>query len=85
MRPCEPQYVIKLRDAPKMRASIVLVTPLAIALCAAPAQAQQTSKAPVTVKVGVLSDMSGLYADIGGQGSVIAASMAVDDLPAERV
>lgn len=62
-----------------MRASIVLVTPLAIALCAAPVQAQQTGKTPIAVKVGVLSDMSGLYADIGGQGSVIAARMAVED------
>jgi len=31
------------------------------------------------VKIGVLNDMSGLYADIGGPGSVIAAKMAVDD------
>jgi len=31
------------------------------------------------VKVGVLTDMSGLYSDIGGQGSVLAAQMAVDD------
>ena len=31
------------------------------------------------VKIGVLNDMSGLYADIGGPGSVVAAKMAVDD------
>jgi branched-chain amino acid transport system substrate-binding protein len=31
------------------------------------------------VKIGVLTDMSGLYSDIGGQGSVIAAQMAVED------
>jgi len=31
------------------------------------------------VKVGVLTDMSGLYSDVGGQGSVLAAQMAVDD------
>jgi branched-chain amino acid transport system substrate-binding protein len=31
------------------------------------------------VKVGVLTDMSSLYADNGGQGSVVAAQMAVDD------
>jgi branched-chain amino acid transport system substrate-binding protein len=31
------------------------------------------------VKLGVLSDMSSLYADNGGQGSVVAAQMAVDD------
>jgi branched-chain amino acid transport system substrate-binding protein len=31
------------------------------------------------VVIGVLSDMSGLYADLGGPGSVVAAQMAVDD------
>ena len=32
-----------------------------------------------TVKIGVLNDMSGLYADLGGQGAVEAARMAVAD------
>ena len=31
------------------------------------------------VRLGVLNDQSGLYADIGGQGSVTAARMAVED------
>ncbi|MBN9013103.1 MAG: ABC transporter substrate-binding protein, partial [Rhizobiales bacterium] len=31
------------------------------------------------VKIGVLNDMSGLYADLAGPGSVIAAQMAVED------
>lgn len=31
------------------------------------------------IKIGVLSDMSGVYADIGGPGSVVAAKMAVED------
>ncbi|MBR0935521.1 ABC transporter substrate-binding protein [Bradyrhizobium jicamae] len=31
------------------------------------------------VKIGVLNDMSGLYADIGGPNSVVAANMAVED------
>src|SRR5260370_8145568 len=31
------------------------------------------------VKIGVLNDMSGLYADIGGPGSVEAARMAIAD------
>jgi len=31
------------------------------------------------VKIGVLNDMSGLYADIAGPGSVVAAKMAVED------
>jgi branched-chain amino acid transport system substrate-binding protein len=33
----------------------------------------------ITVKIGVLNDMSSLYSDIGGQGSVIAAKMAIAD------
>src|SRR5262249_47107157 len=32
------------------------------------------------IKIGVMSDMSGLYADIGGKGSVVAAQMAVDEM-----
>lgn len=31
------------------------------------------------VKIGVLNDQSGLYADLSGSGSVVAAKMAVDD------
>lgn len=55
----------------------------ALAACSTGALAQ--AKAPAmklsgeAVKIGVLSDMSGLYSDLGGQGSVIAAQMAVDD------
>jgi branched-chain amino acid transport system substrate-binding protein len=44
------------------------------ALFAAPAVAEDEP-----VKLGVLTDMSSLYADNGGQGSVVAAQMAVDD------
>jgi branched-chain amino acid transport system substrate-binding protein len=40
-----------------------------------PAEAQ--TQPPL--KLGVLTDMSSLYADNGGQGSVVAAQMAVDD------
>src|SRR6516225_7624782 len=32
-----------------------------------------------TVKIGVLNDMSSLYADIGGPNSVAAVKMAVED------
>ena len=31
------------------------------------------------VKIGVMNDMSGVYADIGGPGSVVAAKLAVED------
>jgi len=34
------------------------------------------------VRIGVLTDMSGLYADLGGAGSVLAAKMAIDDFKA---
>ncbi|HUZ32947.1 MAG TPA: ABC transporter substrate-binding protein [Xanthobacteraceae bacterium] len=52
-----------------------LVFALAALLCAtATASAQD-----VAVKIGVLNDMSGIYADIGGAGSVAAAKMAVED------
>jgi len=32
-----------------------------------------------TVKIGVLSDNSGLYSDLGGAGSTLAAQMAIED------
>jgi branched-chain amino acid transport system substrate-binding protein len=46
----------------------------AAALLGTAAQAED-----ITVKIGVMSDMSGLYADLGGPGSVVAAKMAVAD------
>jgi branched-chain amino acid transport system substrate-binding protein len=54
---------------------LLTMTAVTLALSAGAAWAQQ----PVTVKIGVLSDMSSLYADIGGPGSVAAAKMAVAD------
>jgi branched-chain amino acid transport system substrate-binding protein len=36
------------------------------------------------IKIGVMNDMSSLYADIGGPGSVIAARMAVEDFGAAK-
>lgn len=32
-----------------------------------------------TVKIGVLTDLSGLYSDLSGQGSIVAARMAIED------
>ncbi len=45
-------------------------------LLASPALAQFSGNG---VKIGVLNDQSSLYADITGQGSVLAARMAVED------
>ena len=36
----------------------------------------------VDVKIGVLNDRSGVYADLSGEGSVVAARMAVEDFDA---
>ncbi len=36
------------------------------------------------IKIGVMNDQSGLYADLTGQGSVVAARMAVEDFGAAR-
>ncbi|MGX1790657.1 ABC transporter substrate-binding protein [Bosea sp. NPDC055332] len=47
------------------------------ALMVSPALAQQ-----ISVKAGVLNDRSGLYADLSGEGSVIAARLAVEDFKA---
>jgi branched-chain amino acid transport system substrate-binding protein len=56
--------------------------PRLLALAAAGCLAFGTAQAQISddvVKIGVLSDMSSLYSDIGGPGSVIAAKMAVAD------
>jgi len=47
--------------------------------CSAAAQVQMSDE---VIKIGVLNDRSGLYADLSGQGSVIAAQMAVEDFGA---
>jgi branched-chain amino acid transport system substrate-binding protein len=54
-----------------------LIATLALAAAAALTGAAQAED--ITVKLGVLNDMSSLYADIGGQGSVLAAKMAIAD------
>jgi branched-chain amino acid transport system substrate-binding protein len=47
------------------------------ALCVATAARAEFSDN--VIKIGVLNDASGLYADLGGKGSLIAAQMAVED------
>jgi branched-chain amino acid transport system substrate-binding protein len=38
--------------------------------------------ADIAVKIGVLNDRSGVYSDLSGEGSVVAARMAVEDFKA---
>jgi branched-chain amino acid transport system substrate-binding protein len=54
-------------------ASLLLTTALTFAVTGV-ASAQDK-----TVKIGALSDQSGLYADLGGPGSTLAAQMAIED------
>lgn len=51
----------------------------ALAMAAALSFAGSALAQDKNVKIGVLDDMSGLYADVGGAGSVVAAQMAVED------
>lgn len=51
-----------------------------LALSMLPTQAAEA----LTPRIGVLTDMSGTYADISGKGSVVAAQMAVEDFAAQH-
>ncbi len=57
----------------------ILVAALAVA--AVPVHAQVSDG---VIKIGVLNDQSSLYADLAGQGSVVAARMAVEDFGADK-
>jgi branched-chain amino acid transport system substrate-binding protein len=62
-----------------MMKKLALATSAFAMLAATPGLAQD-----VSVKLGVLNDRSGVYADLSGEGSVIAAQMAVEDFGAEE-
>ena len=62
-----------------MKNKMMYVVAFGAMLAAAPALAQDK-----TVKIGVLNDMSSLYADIGGPNSVVAAKLAVEDSGLEK-
>ncbi|MGH8799647.1 MAG: ABC transporter substrate-binding protein [Casimicrobiaceae bacterium] len=63
-----------------LKGSLVALA-IAGAFSAGAAQGQITGN---VIKLGVLSDMSSLYADIGGAGSIVAAKMAVEDSGIEK-
>jgi branched-chain amino acid transport system substrate-binding protein len=60
---------------------ITLVLVAALAALPVPASAQISDG---VVKIGILNDQSSLYADLSGQGSVVAARMAVEDFGADK-
>jgi branched-chain amino acid transport system substrate-binding protein len=56
----------------------LLAAMMAVALMpAGPSRAQEK-----TIKIGILSDMSGIYADFSGTGAVVAAELAIEDYTA---
>ena len=59
-----------------MRSVLASLISAALCLGSGVAHAQISGDA---VKIGVLNDQSGLYADFGGTGSVLAARMAAED------
>jgi branched-chain amino acid transport system substrate-binding protein len=64
--------------------NIIKRTILSLAIAALGAGAAEAQISDNVVKIGVLSDMSSLYSDIGGPGSVVAAKMAVEDSGTEK-
>ena len=67
-----------------MKLARVLVLVLATVLAAGATSAQAPAISDGIIKIGVLNDQSSLYADLAGQGSVVAAKMAVEDYGAEK-
>jgi len=68
-----------------MKLARVLVLALATVLAAGASSAQAPAgMSDGVIKIGVLNDQSSLYADLAGQGSVVAARMAVEDYGAEK-
>ncbi|RJG03015.1 ABC transporter substrate-binding protein [Noviherbaspirillum sedimenti] len=52
---------------------------LAVTLAVAGMASASAQVSNDVVKIGVLTDLSGLYSDLSGQGSIIAAKMAIED------
>src|SRR2546421_10838951 len=69
------------RREPAMKMLGIATLVAALAVAAAPVHAQVSDG---VIKIGVLNDQSSLYADLAGQGSVVAARMAGGGFGAEE-
>ena len=58
-----------------MRFGTLLIAAAALVMATA-------ARAETPVKIGVMNDRSGLYADLSGEGSVVAAKLAIEDFKA---
>ena len=65
----------------KLKRTLIAAAVAATLTTAGTAQAQVSDG---VIKIGVMNDMSGLYADLTGPGSVVAAKMAVEDFGAAK-
>ena len=65
-----------------MKMNRTLLSTLVAAACGMVAGAAQAQISDGVIKIGVMNDMSGLYADVSGPGAVVAAKMAVEDFGA---
>jgi branched-chain amino acid transport system substrate-binding protein len=72
-------------DQDQTREALMTIAKLGCLLCvlvgttAATVQAADAAMSDGVIKIGVLNDRSGAYADLGGEGSVIAAKMAAEE------
>src|SRR5438445_4571619 len=69
------------RKEPAMKVLGIATLVAALAVAAASVHAQVSDG---VIKIGVLNDQSSLYADLAGQGSVVAARMAVEDFGPQK-
>jgi branched-chain amino acid transport system substrate-binding protein len=75
------RFLTAHKEGPTMLFKRAMQTAVALALTAGVAQAQMSDG---VIKIGVMNDQSGTYADLAGPGSVVAARMAVEDFGAAK-
>jgi branched-chain amino acid transport system substrate-binding protein len=72
----------RLRRLVRPLATVLTLTLLAV-LVSVPPRSGDAAISRDVLKIGILNDQSGVYADLAGQGSVEAARMAVEDFGGE--
>src|SRR5918995_5285704 len=77
LRQGQDQSALRIKGRNSMRILNKLLFALSCTALASSAYAQQASDG--VVKIGILNDQSGVYADFGGKSSVEAARMAIQD------
>jgi branched-chain amino acid transport system substrate-binding protein len=64
--------------------TLTLAAAVGAALAATFAPTAQAQISDNAVRIGVLTDLSGVYSDVSGKGTVIATQMAIDDFMAKE-